>query len=810
MVCIYKSDNKLNKLTWSLPRRCCESGFSARPMKDQRMQSLFCCAHGMHACMQCTSHACTRFAGPPARKQALQGHRLASSCCSSSSLHRRFKASMAALPADVKAELEGFLQEAADGEKMVKIVENILDYLKKKHLLWTVKLEPMLVGIHPCNRDGYGVNPQDVLDLIDSIVDVGFVKGKVHAVGVEVESDEVRRWNERLFASANGLLGQLQPEALKITSICGSHTNAALRLFRDQVAHNNELVTTGGRLSIEQLRLRDPAFGDAAADGLTWDVIAASVARDVPDILPLISRSGNTSLQRGEHELQVLRRIHATYTRMHSEGHQPAFANIKKSILASKPKCATSVPHMYTFCLKASGGAQGLHLKETEQFVRAHCPSSRQLGPELWQALGVDLKGHTSSAVACVRHALVKSAYLRQNVSVSDCRKLATNFEKVKEADELMLAVRAMLKEQVGDYLQIAGLVMALGSMDMCICGMVLSLKQKDEKQYRTVQAVAHDFCLVAQELLGLSLPLKWESFAEATAAPCAVAKASSSAPVMLELDEHGRVKNPVGLLAARGYELGSDVRRRVDKTVGKIQEVKNDFVYIMLSSGDIAKEPIDKILGNEWVVFKPKDDAQVLEDLSLYGPGTNPEHESFMMTALIATQLQKLGDQQVGTEKLALQTKPNKHLQALKDIPKGKLILVPTTSKIVHKASGQANFFEVETKWTMDAKKFFLCSSCILPKDDAKMKPLIVPFFFVTYTEDEEEANVKLHQMTAEKGSSIKFPVFKNTKKIAAGDLVQCYKAKESKAPPLHFSPSSTKRSSGQVEAEPKKKAKN
>ena len=82
---------------------------------------------------------------------------------------------------------------------MVKIVENILDYLKKKHLLWTVKLEPMLVGIHPCNRDGYGVNPQDVLDLIDSIVDVGFVKGKVHAVGVEVESDEVRRWNERLL-----------------------------------------------------------------------------------------------------------------------------------------------------------------------------------------------------------------------------------------------------------------------------------------------------------------------------------------------------------------------------------------------------------------------------------------------------------------------------------------------------------------------------------------------------------------------------------------------------------------------------------
>ncbi|CAE7842915.1 unnamed protein product, partial [Symbiodinium microadriaticum] len=188
-------------------------------------------------------------------------------------------------------------------------------------------------------------------------------------------------------------------------------------------------------------------------------------------------------------------------------------------------------------------------------------------------------------------HALVISAYLRQNVSVSDCRKLATNFEKVKKADELMLAVRAMLKEQVGDFLQIAGLVKAVGPMDMCICGMILSLKQK--------------------ELLGLSLPLKWASFAAATGAPSAVAKASSRAPVMLELDEHGRVKNLVGLLATRGYELGSDVRRLADKTVGKIQEVKNDFVYILLNSGDIAGEPNDKILGNDWAVFKPKDDAQ-------------------------------------------------------------------------------------------------------------------------------------------------------------------------------------------------------
>ena len=314
---------------------------------------------------------------------------------------------------------------------------------------------------------------------------------------------------------------------------------------------------------------------------------------------------------------------------------------------------------------------------------------------------------------------------------------------------------------------------------------------------------------MVASELSGKRLPLKWASFAEATAAPAAAAKACSSAPVMLELDEHGGLKNAMGLLAARGYELGSDVRRRADKTVGKIQDVKDGFVYIQLSSGDVAKESIDKKLGNEWVVFKPKDEAQVLEDLSLYGPKTNPDHEGFMMIAEIAMQLRLLGQQESGTDKLALETKPHKHLQVVQDIGKGKLMLVPTTSKIIHKAAGQANFFEVETKWTMDARKFFLCSSCVLPKDDAKIKPLIVPFFFVNYTEEEDEANVKLIQVQAEKGSSIKFPVFKNTKKLVVGDVLLCYKAKESKAPPLHLSPSAAKRSSGQVATDPNKKAK-
>ena len=308
------------------------------------------------------------------------------------------------LSAEIKVQLQSFLQEAADGDRLVKVVENTLDYLRKHHLVSTMKLEPKLVGVHPSNRDGYGANPQDVLDLVDSIVDVGFVKGRVHAIGVEVESQHVRDWNSSLFASANGFLGSMEPNLLKVTSICGSHTNSALRLFLDAVPHSNEIVCTGGRLSLEMLKARDPAFYEAAIDGLSWDVISATVAQELPEILDLISRSGNTSLQRGEHELQVLRRLHGMCCKMEASGQKPSWASLKKVILASKPKCATSVPHTFSFCLKASGGHEGVHLRETELFVRGCCPSSRQLGPDLWQALAMDIKGHSSEAVAPVRH----------------------------------------------------------------------------------------------------------------------------------------------------------------------------------------------------------------------------------------------------------------------------------------------------------------------------------------------------------------------------------------------------------------------
>ena len=161
---------------------------------------------------------------------------------------------------DARTYLQAKLHEADEGDKMVRVVQDVLTFLLERHLVTRMKLPPQYVGVHPCNRDGYGLNAMDVHDLIDSAVDVGFVPAKVQAVGVEIEHEDVRSWNEQLAASASGLLGVMDGNALKITSLRGSRTNFALRCVAQSVARENPRISVSGRLNLQLLQERDPAY----------------------------------------------------------------------------------------------------------------------------------------------------------------------------------------------------------------------------------------------------------------------------------------------------------------------------------------------------------------------------------------------------------------------------------------------------------------------------------------------------------------------------------------------------------------------
>ena len=93
--------------------------------------------------------------------------------------------SIMALPRHVLDGMQELLHK--EPEKLVKTVQSCLDFLTEHGMVTTMKLPPLAVGVHPSNRDGCGVNPRDVHELINNITAVGWVDAKVAGIAVEIE-----------------------------------------------------------------------------------------------------------------------------------------------------------------------------------------------------------------------------------------------------------------------------------------------------------------------------------------------------------------------------------------------------------------------------------------------------------------------------------------------------------------------------------------------------------------------------------------------------------------------------------------------
>ena len=88
-----------------------------------------------------------------------------------------------AMDPNMKSEIQRCIDHALDGSNMVKNANQIMEKLRSLGLMQRMQLHPKMVGIHPRNRDGAGVSPQEVHCLLDDIIDHGIVKSKVEAVG---------------------------------------------------------------------------------------------------------------------------------------------------------------------------------------------------------------------------------------------------------------------------------------------------------------------------------------------------------------------------------------------------------------------------------------------------------------------------------------------------------------------------------------------------------------------------------------------------------------------------------------------------
>ena len=297
------------------------------------------------------------------------------------------------------------LIESSDGDKIVKCVHSALKELENSGHFYKVTVHCRHVGCHPENRDGSGVNAIDVHGLLDDLIAAGFVLDRVQAIGVEVSDEKELQWNQAMVDGTAGQLGTMDSTQLKVLSLSGSHTNFVMRLMDQQAEHESEIVSTNGRLSKELLARHDQAFHKAVTEGYQWRVLSKYVSIQLPELLALVQRMGNATLNRGEHELQLLRRLHGAWLNQSKQG-PVEYLKVKKMCTQGVPPALVkSMPHLYSFALKAAGGKTPWLIQETEAFVRAHASSTKVLGADLWQALSTDVKGGTQ--LLRFRHAMV-------------------------------------------------------------------------------------------------------------------------------------------------------------------------------------------------------------------------------------------------------------------------------------------------------------------------------------------------------------------------------------------------------------------
>jgi hypothetical protein len=86
----------------------------------------------------------------------------------------------------VEREIDAIIKEADEGS-IVANVDKILVLMEKHNMAYRARLGPRVVGVDPSNRDGYGVNYEDVHALGHDIAMIGFSWQEViHAVCVEL------------------------------------------------------------------------------------------------------------------------------------------------------------------------------------------------------------------------------------------------------------------------------------------------------------------------------------------------------------------------------------------------------------------------------------------------------------------------------------------------------------------------------------------------------------------------------------------------------------------------------------------------
>ena len=287
---------------------------------------------------------------------------------------------MAANPAILR------LLREADQTKLVKTVDDVMKHLVEDDLVYKCRIPSDLVGVHPSNRDGYGVSEEAVHSLGGDIVLLGFsMSATASAVCIEDGDGKVAEFTKKI-CNGSEKLASVQPSEIKYGSLSCSHTNQFLRAANAEVPSTNEVLQVGGRINVAKITQNDSELKCALKEGLVWTVLKASVATLYPAFPTTLQAAKNAvgQIQQHETEVQLLMRIQALAS---AHGGHVDWDRVSVMVKKSRPRCADDVEALINFVAVCGGGATGVYIQELYAFHQAHVAPNRIMGGQIFNAL---------------------------------------------------------------------------------------------------------------------------------------------------------------------------------------------------------------------------------------------------------------------------------------------------------------------------------------------------------------------------------------------------------------------------------------
>eukprot|EP00959_Pyramimonas_sp_CCMP1952_P468864 9493952-Pyramimonas_sp.AAC.1 len=179
--------------------------------------------------------------------------------------------------------------------------DSIVTWLLDAGLAYVETLAVKHIGVHPKNRHGLGLDIQTVQSVLKDITTHGW--SDIEVAGARAfeksENPDIRKvqceFQDFLYNTSDGYLAAMAHEDLRILTVASSHTVAGARCVKAAAKSDNEELTTNGRLVVDKIMAKSPAYKRPLEHGVQFTTIRWQVEERIPELPDFLARASNTS-----------------------------------------------------------------------------------------------------------------------------------------------------------------------------------------------------------------------------------------------------------------------------------------------------------------------------------------------------------------------------------------------------------------------------------------------------------------------------------------------------------------------------------